>query len=144
LLAGPNSHHLSLSKHLQPAAYRVQVLKFRAYPQSTMLRWQHPRENPQSRIAHLRQFVKPRQTFRSLSSRPLSNRRPRGICSIPLSRWPKYTAGLRPTEQTSLAFRQVQSTNPASPVYLSKTTWFRTQWAVISQPIATATMASDR
>jgi len=45
---------------------------------------------------------KPRQAFRSLSSNPLSNRRPRETRSKAVSRRPKHAAGLRSTQQNNL------------------------------------------
>jgi hypothetical protein len=44
-------HPLSLFKPLQPATCQIRVLKDQAYPQSTMLRWQHLRGKPLSRLA---------------------------------------------------------------------------------------------
>lgn len=86
----PYAHPLSLAKHLQLRTYQVWALEVRAYPQSTMLRWQHLlRENPLLRIARLGQFASLRQKFCSLSSNSFNNRRPRGTDCI---------ACLRPTD----------------------------------------------
>ena len=53
------THPLSLFRHLQPATYQIGALKDRAYPQSTMLRWQHLRGKPLSRLAPPRVIHKP-------------------------------------------------------------------------------------